>query len=89
MKTNLTSFALLMFTLCACSSGATLVRKDLAGGRVALAGAYMPAMADARLLMVDHCAGRFAATELGRDVEFRCAPSADRQLARAERGGNQ
>jgi membrane-bound inhibitor of C-type lysozyme len=29
-------------------------------------------MADARLLMAEHCRGRFDAEESGRDLEFRC-----------------
>ena len=56
----------------ACSSGASLVRKDELGGRVQLQGAYMPAMGDARLLMTEHCRGRFAYEERGVAVEFRC-----------------
>jgi hypothetical protein len=59
-------------SLVACSSSASLVRKDTVCGRVQLAGAYMPAMADARMLMVEHCNGRFEHVELGRAVEFHC-----------------
>jgi hypothetical protein len=59
-------------SLVACSSGAHLVRKDELGGRVQLQGAYMPAMGDARMLMVEHCQGHFEYEELGRAVEFRC-----------------
>ncbi|MFI5307469.1 MAG: hypothetical protein ACHQ53_08965, partial [Polyangiales bacterium] len=70
---NLTTTLFLMLTLSACSSGAQLVRKDAAGGRVALQGAYMPAMADARMLMTEHCDGRYAMTERDGAVEFRCA----------------
>jgi hypothetical protein len=32
----------------------------------------MPAMQEARALMVDHCAGRFDMLELGQAVEYRC-----------------
>ena len=61
MLKNLTTAAFVMLTLSACSSSASLVRKDTLGGRVQLAGAYMPAMADARMLMVEHCNGRYDA----------------------------
>jgi hypothetical protein len=72
LKTTLTA-ALVMLTLSACSSSASLVRKDSGiGGRVQLAGAYMPAMADARMLMVEACQGRFEFVEVGEAVEFRC-----------------
>jgi len=72
LKTTLTA-AFVMLTLSACSSSASLVRKDIGiGGRVQLAGAYMPAMADARMLMVEACQGRFEFVELGKAVEFRC-----------------
>ena len=65
----------------ACSSSARLVKQDARGGRVQLQGAYMPAMADARMLMVEHCDGRYQATELGDTVEFRCATPAGAELA--------
>jgi len=72
LKTTLTA-AFVMLTLSACSSSASLVRKDMGlGGRVQLAGAYMPAMADARMLMVEACQGRFEFVEVGEAVEFRC-----------------
>ena len=71
MKTTLIVTGLLL-GLSACSSTANLVRKDALGGRVQLDGAYMPAMADARTLMVEHCGGRFDYLELGEAVEFRC-----------------
>jgi hypothetical protein len=32
----------------------------------------MPAMSEARLLMVEHCRGRFQAVEVQDAVEFRC-----------------
>jgi hypothetical protein len=77
MPKNLITTALAMLTLCACSSGASLVRKDAISGRIRLDGAYMPAMADARLLMVEHCNGRYAALESGNTLDFRCqAPDA-------------
>ena len=61
-----------MLSLSACGS-ATLVRKDAGGGRVALQGAYMPAMADARQLIVEQCQGRYETMERVDGVEFRCA----------------
>jgi hypothetical protein len=57
--------------LSACG-GANFVRKDRVDGRVELQGAYMPAMADARLLMVEHCQGRFTALERKDHVDFEC-----------------
>jgi hypothetical protein len=33
----------------------------------------MPAMADARVLMTEHCDGRYRAEELKDALEFRCA----------------
>jgi hypothetical protein len=42
------------------------------GGVVGLQGPYMPAMSEARMLMADHCSGRFHAIEQGATVEFRC-----------------
>ena len=71
MKTTLIMTGLLL-SLSARSSTANLVRKDALGGRVRLAGAYMPAMAEARTLMVEHCGGRFDYLERGEAVEFRC-----------------
>jgi hypothetical protein len=72
MTKHLTFAALLLMSLSACSAGATLVRKDQTGGTVQLEGAYMRAMSDARLMMVEHCRGRIDMVELGDSVEFRC-----------------
>lgn len=83
MRTTLIT-ALSMLTLSACSSSATLVRTDARGGHVQLQGAYVPAMSDARMLMVEHCHGRFAAIEHADRIEFQCAGShdaVDRQVA--------
>ena len=71
MKTTMIMTGLLL-SLSACSGTANLVRKDALGGRVQLNGPYMPAMADARTLMVEHCNGRFDYREQGEAVEFRC-----------------
>lgn len=59
-----------------CGSSASLTRKDTLGGRVALHGAYMPSMADARLLMVEHCQGQVDMVEVDAGVEFRCRAQA-------------
>jgi hypothetical protein len=75
MKT-LATLVLVTLTLVGCSSGAQLVRKDGLGGRVALQGAYMPAMADARVLMTEHCDGRYQMVDLGHALEFRCTRQA-------------
>jgi hypothetical protein len=85
MLNNLTPTVCLMLTLCACSGSANITRKDHIGGRVQLAGAYMPAMADARMLMVEHCNGRFQVAELDHSLEFRCSASAARTDERAMR----
>jgi len=72
MLRALTRTAIVMSTLTACSSSASLVRTDPIGGRVQLAGAYMPAMADARMLMAEQCHGRFEVAEHRNTLEFRC-----------------
>ena len=77
MKTTMIMTGLLL-SLSACSGTANLVRKDALGGRVQLNGPYMPAMADARTLMVEHCGGRFDYLEHGEAVEFQCR---DREVA--------
>jgi len=74
-KTTLTAL-FVMLGLSACSSSAQLVRKDSLGGRVGLQGAYMPAMADARVLMTEHCDGHYVMKEVGQSVEFRCTRGA-------------
>jgi hypothetical protein len=82
MIKNLTTAVFVMLSLSACGGSASLVRKSDLGGRVDLAGAYMPAMADARMLMVEHCQGRFQSVERGDHVEFRCtARSTQTELA--------
>ena len=82
MLKTLTTAAFVMLTLSACSSSANLVRKDAGiGGRVQLAGAYMPAMSDARMVMLDACHGRFEFVELGDAVEFRCKRHAVQHMA--------
>jgi hypothetical protein len=55
-----------------CAGRASLVRSDVNGGRVVLQGAYMASMADARLLMGEHCRGSADVAELGAQLEFRC-----------------
>jgi hypothetical protein len=82
MSKQIAAAALLALTFSACSSGASFVRKDAIGGRVQLEGAYMPAMSDARTLMVEQCNGRFDAVELGDAVEFHCRKVAGAQLAK-------
>lgn len=85
MKTLLTTLFVTL-TLVGCSSSAQLVRKDAVGGRVALQGAFMPAMSEAHVLMAEHCHGRFEAVEQERGVEFRCrdaAATGNAQLALA------
>lgn len=71
MKTLLTTLFVTL-ALVGCSSSAQLVRKDAVGGRVTLQGAFMPAMGEARVLMAEHCRGRFDAVEQTDAVEFRC-----------------
>ena len=76
-KLLMTVFAMIGLTMASGSwvadhSGASLVHADELGGRVQLAGAYMPAMADAQVLMAKACPGRFEFVEVGEAVEFRC-----------------
>jgi len=75
MKT-LTTLMFASMILVGCSSTAQLVRKDTSGGRIALQGAYMPAMGEARMLMVEHCQGRYDAVETHDSVTFRCRNAA-------------
>ena len=89
-KLLMTVFVMMSLTigvgsLVACSSSASLIRRDQIGGRVQLHGAYMPAMADARMLMVERCRGRFDSVELGDAVEFRCKTHAAEQSTGGER----
>ena len=72
MKIAMTTFGLLTLILTGCGSSAQLVRKDTAGGVVALRGAFMPAMGEARMMMFEYCDGRFDAVEQGEQVSFRC-----------------
>jgi hypothetical protein len=76
-STILKTSVFLLLTLGACGPSAVLVRKDTHGGRVALQGAsYMITMSRGRLLMAEHCGGRFYALEQGERVEFRCQSAA-------------
>jgi hypothetical protein len=65
-----------------------MVRPDARGGRVQLDGSYMTAMSDARVLMAEHCRGRFEAQQSadGRFVDFTCrhngAPNVGQVAAR-------
>lgn len=74
MKTSMiiALVSLTSLTMAACSNGASLVRKDTLGGQARLEGAYMPAMSEARMVMLEHCHGRFDYQELGEEVAFRC-----------------
>jgi len=82
MTSTLKVSAFLLLTLCACGT-ARLGKTDSFGGRVLLQGSYMPAMAEARFLMGDHCGSRFQTVEQGNLVEFRCTGSDDLTAATA------
>jgi len=82
MKNALT-LSFVVVALSACSSSAALVRRDAVGGRIALQGAYMPAMADARMLMTEHCDGRYQMVELRGAIEFHCGQSVQKGEASA------
>lgn len=89
MKTLLTTLFVTL-ALVGCSSSAQLVRKDAVGGRVALQGPFMLAMGEARVLMAEHCNGRFEAVEQAEGVEFQCgqqpaAPASELALAASGR----
>jgi predicted small secreted protein len=75
MKKLTPVFVLLSLTLTACGT-ASVARRDLHGGEVALSGGYMKAMRDARLLMAEACAGHFASRELQGSVNFECGKPA-------------
>jgi hypothetical protein len=66
----------------ACSSAA-LVQRGSDGGRFVLRGSYMPAMAQARAQMLEHCNGRFLVHEGrdSRDGSYLCADRAPSELA--------
>ncbi|MDD9966149.1 MAG: hypothetical protein OXR73_08000 [Myxococcales bacterium] len=71
-KIATTAIALLTFiTLTGCGS-AQLVQHRADGGRVALSGGYMPSMGKARMVMLEHCEGRFSYTERNDAVDFVC-----------------
>jgi hypothetical protein len=86
IKTTLGA-VLVALALVGCSSGAQLVRQDARGGRIALHGAYMPAVADARLLALEHCQGRFQLLELGHAVEYQCRNPKLTQHVSTDRAG--
>lgn len=67
-----TLLVLLTSTLFGCSSIAQLIRKDVTGGHIALQGPFMPAMSKARVMMAEHCGGRFEAIEQDESVVFHC-----------------
>jgi len=53
--------------------GAQLVQQSTVGGRAALHGGYMTAMAEARLLAAEHCGGHFVALEKADGLRFTCS----------------
>lgn len=67
----------------ACSSTATVVRRDPAGGQLTLQGPYVPAMEEARAQMFEHCQGRFSVDygRHSRDVRYVCAASSGSELS--------
>lgn len=75
----------LIIALGGCASGAKLEGVSRHGGNARLHGAYMPAVGAARVLMAEHCAGRFVMQEQGDVLLFRCASGS--QLARLAGSG--
>ncbi|MDD9940514.1 MAG: hypothetical protein OXU20_05575 [Myxococcales bacterium] len=74
--TKMTTLAIAIGTLALGGCGsAQLLRGHENGGQVSLAGGYMPAMAKARMVMLDHCGGRFSHIERGETVDFTCSTS--------------
>jgi hypothetical protein len=69
----------LSLTLTACGT-ASLARRDASGGHVALAGGYMRAMSEARLLVAETCMGHFDVSEFQHGLSFQCqnAPEPER-----------
>ena len=81
MKTACLAVILSMISV-GCGS-ASMVRPDSRGGSIELDGAFMPAMSEARVLMAEHCGGRFDTNE-DRDngrVEFVCRDGRTFELA--------
>ena len=72
--TKIASLVLILSTISVGCGTASMVRPDARGGRIELDGAYMPAMSEARVLMAEHCGGRFEVEEqrTGGAVEFVC-----------------
>ena len=71
LTTSVMAYALCALLFAGCGS-ATLARKDAGGGRILLQGSSMTAMADARVLMAEHCGGRSDVVQAGDSVEFLC-----------------
>jgi hypothetical protein len=71
--------ALLALFASACGGSANLVHAAPRAGQIALHGAYMPAMGEARMLMLEHCQGRFRAVERGHQLDFVCREDASPQ----------
>ncbi len=72
--------------LTACSGTAHIVRADAHGGIVKLGGPYMDSVAAARLLMAEHCDGRFVVW--GSRGERVDAPSPDQDAVRFDCEGH-
>lgn len=72
--TKIASLVLILSTISVGCGTASMVRPDARGGRIELDGAYMQSMSEARVLMAEHCGGRFDAHEdaTGQSVEFTC-----------------
>jgi hypothetical protein len=72
--TKIASLVLILSTLSVGCGTASMVRPDARGGRIELDGGYMPSMSEARVLMAEHCGGRYDVHEeaAGGAVEFTC-----------------
>jgi len=83
-KTKTITATLITLTLAgalgACGS-AQLVQGHHSGGKLVLSGGYMPAMGEARMLMLEHCDGRFNYVEEGQGVDFTCTDKLRATLA--------
>ena len=76
--TKFTAIALVFASIIAtgCGQATTLTKVDHAGS-IALEGSYMGAMGDARLMMAEHCQGRFDVIELDHAVAYQCRNSGE------------
>ena len=80
MKKTLFTLVMTCLVLGGCG-GAHLVAGHAGGGKIELSGGYMPAMSEARMVMVEHCDGRFDFIERSGRILFTCADSGRHEVS--------